>query len=114
MKNPQREKLSLSGITKLFKPVFHHFVGKKRHLISHQKMNKGIYSSSNYHPLSERNATVPRFLGNFSYKTTQMFREINFRVFRKLLRRSRLKSIAIDIDSSVVNVEGRQEGTAKG
>ena len=58
--------------------------------------------------------TVSRFLGNFSYKTTQMLREINFKVFRKLLRRSKLKSITIDIDSSVVNVEGRQEGTAKG
>jgi len=58
--------------------------------------------------------TVSRFLGNFSYKTTLMLREINYKVFRKLLRRSKLKSITIDIDSSVVNVEGRQEGTAKG
>jgi len=58
--------------------------------------------------------TVSRFLRNFSYKTTQMLREIHFKVFRKLLRRSKLKSITIDIDSSVVNVEGRQEGTAKG
>jgi len=57
--------------------------------------------------------TDSRFLGNFSYKTTQMLREIHFKVFRKLLRRSKLKSITIDIDSSVVNVEGRQEGTAK-
>jgi hypothetical protein len=58
--------------------------------------------------------TVSRFLGNFSYKTTQMLREINFKVFRKLLRRRKLKSITIDMDSSVVNVEGHQEGTAKG
>jgi hypothetical protein len=58
--------------------------------------------------------TVSRFLGNFSYKTTQMLREINFKVFRKLLRKSTLKAITIDIDSSVVNVEGHQEGTAKG
>jgi len=43
-----------------------------------------------------------------------MLREINFKVFRKLLTRSKLKSITIDIDSSVVNVEGHQEGTAKG
>jgi hypothetical protein len=55
---------------------------------------------------------VSRFLGNFSYKTTQMLRAINFKVFRKLLRRSNLKSITIDFDSSVVNVEGHQEGTA--
>ena len=58
--------------------------------------------------------TVSRFLGNFSYKTTQMLREINFKLFRKLLRKSKLKSITIDIDSSVVNVEGHQEGAAKG
>jgi hypothetical protein len=58
--------------------------------------------------------TVSRFLGNFSYKTTHMLREINFKVFRKLLRRRKHSSITIDIDSSVVNVEGHQEGTAKG
>jgi hypothetical protein len=58
--------------------------------------------------------TVSRFLGNFSYKTTQMLREINFKVFRKLLRKNKLKSITIDIDSSVVNVEGHQEGAVKG
>jgi len=58
--------------------------------------------------------TVSRFLGNFSYKTTQMLRDINFKVFRKLLRKSKLKSITIDIDSSVINVEGHQEGAVKG
>ena len=58
--------------------------------------------------------TVSRFLGTFSYKTTHMFRDINFKVFKKLLDRSKLKSITIDIDSSVINVEGHQEGTAKG
>jgi len=58
--------------------------------------------------------TVSRFLGNFSYKTTQMFRKINFKVFKKLLCKSILTSITIDFDSSVVNVEGHQEGTAKG
>ena len=58
--------------------------------------------------------TVSRFLGNFSYKTTQMLREINFKVFKKLLLKSRLTSITIDIDSSVINVEGHQEGAAKG
>jgi hypothetical protein len=58
--------------------------------------------------------TVSRFLGNFSYKTTQMFREINFKVFKKLLCKSKLTSITIDIDSSVVNVEGHQEGAVKG
>jgi hypothetical protein len=58
--------------------------------------------------------TVSRFLGNFNYKSTQMLREINFKVFRKLLRKKKLKSITIDIDSSVVNVEGHQEGAVKG
>jgi hypothetical protein len=58
--------------------------------------------------------TVSRFLGNFNYKTTQMLREINFKIFRKLLRKSKLKAITIDIDSSVVNVEGHQEGAVKG
>jgi hypothetical protein len=58
--------------------------------------------------------TVSRFLGNFSYKTTQIFRDINFIVFKKLHIKSKLTSITIDIDSSVVSVEGHQEGTAKG
>ena len=58
--------------------------------------------------------TVSRFLGNFSYKTTHMLREINFKVFKKLLKKKKLKSITIDIDSSVVNVEGHQEGAVKG
>jgi len=58
--------------------------------------------------------TVSRFLGNFNYNTTQMLREVNFRLFRKLLIRSKHNAITIDIDSSVVNVEGHQEGTAKG
>ena len=58
--------------------------------------------------------TVSRFLENFSYKTTQMLREINFKLFRRLLGMSNRKSIIIDIDSSVVNVEGHQEGAVKG
>ena len=43
-----------------------------------------------------------------------MLREINFKLFKKLLERSKLRSITIDIDSSIVNVEGHPEGTAKG
>ena len=58
--------------------------------------------------------TVSRFLGNFTFKTTQNFRDINFKVFSKLLSKSKLTSITIDIDSSVVNVEGHQEGATKG
>ncbi len=58
--------------------------------------------------------TVSRILGNFRYKTTQMLREINFKLLRKLLRKSKPKSITIDIDSSVINVESHQEGAVKG
>ncbi len=43
-----------------------------------------------------------------------MIRNVNFKLFKKLLDKSRLKSIIIDIDSTVINVEGHQEGTAKG
>jgi len=35
--------------------------------------------------------TVSRFLGNFNFKTTHMMRDINFKVFKKLLAKSRLK-----------------------
>ncbi len=58
--------------------------------------------------------TVSRFLCDFSFKTTQMFRDINFKVFKKLISKSTLKSITIDIYSSVINVEGHQEGATKG
>ena len=57
---------------------------------------------------------VSRFLGNFNYKTTHMLREVNFKVFEKLLRKKKLKSITIGIDSSVINVEGHQEGAVRG
>ncbi|WP_142908367.1 transposase, partial [Klebsiella pneumoniae] len=40
--------------------------------------------------------------------------QINFKVFKKLLTKSKLTSITIDIDSSVINVEGHQEGASKG
>jgi len=43
-----------------------------------------------------------------------MLREINFKVFKKLLKKSKLKAINIDINSSVVNVEGHQDGVVKG
>ena len=38
----------------------------------------------------------------------------DFPVFKKLLTKSKLTSITIDIDSSVINVEGHQEGASKG
>jgi len=40
--------------------------------------------------------TVSRILGNFSYKTTHMLRGINFKVFKKLLQKSKIKVITID------------------
>ncbi|HAG11822.1 MAG TPA: hypothetical protein DCK76_10730 [Desulfotomaculum sp.] len=53
---------------------------------------------------------ISRFLCNFSFKTTQMLRDINFRTFKKLLKKKKLRKIVIDIDSRAVNVEGNQEG----
>ena len=43
-----------------------------------------------------------------------MLRDINFKTFKKLLRKKGLCRIVIDIDSRVVNVEGYQEGAVKG
>lgn len=57
---------------------------------------------------------ISRFLKNFNYRTTHELRKVNFKLFNKLLRQSKLQNIIIDIDSSVVNVEGNQEGVAKG
>jgi hypothetical protein len=62
----------------------------------------------------KESGTVSRFLGNLIYQATQMLREINFKIFRKLLKKRKLKSITINIDSCVVNGEGHQEGAAKG
>ena len=47
--------------------------------------------------------TVSRFLGNFSYKTTHMLREINFKVFKKLLRKKKLKSISLPYINNLRN-----------
>ena len=58
--------------------------------------------------------TISRFAGEFSFKTTQMLRQINFKIFKKIIRKCKIKSIIIDIDSTVINVWGVQEGTAKG
>jgi len=57
--------------------------------------------------------TVSRFMGNFRYKTTKMLSEINFMIIKRLLERSKLRPITIDIDSSVINKEGHQEGPTK-
>jgi len=57
---------------------------------------------------------ISRFLGNFTFKTTQMLRDANFKIFKKLLEKSKLKEIIIDIDSRAENVEGNLEGAVKG
>jgi len=57
---------------------------------------------------------ISRFLYNFSFKTTQMLRDINFRTFKKLFKKKKLIKIVIDLDSRAVNVEGNQEGAVKG
>ena len=41
-------------------------------------------------------------------------RDINFKTFKKILQKSKLKNIVIDIDSRAVNSEGNQEGAVKG
>jgi len=89
-----------------------HFIGIEK--LERLKLMQGDPLISEFDISVKEPETVSRFLGNFSYKTTQMFRDINFKVFKKLLCKSKLTSITIDIDSSVVSVEGHQEGTAKG
>jgi hypothetical protein len=89
-----------------------HFIGIDK--LERLKLLQGDPLVSEFGISVKEPETVSRFLGNFSYKTTQMFRDINFKVFKRLLYKSKLTSITIDIDSSVVNVEGHQEGTAKG
>lgn len=57
---------------------------------------------------------ISRFLSTFSFKTTQMLRDVNFKTFKRLLTNKKLRNIVIDIDSRAVNVEGNQEGAVKG
>ena len=89
-----------------------HFIGIDK--LERLKLLQGDLLVNEFDISVKEPETVSRFLGNFSYKTTQMFRDINFKVFKKLLCKSKLTSITIDIDCSVVSVEGHQEGTAKG
>jgi hypothetical protein len=89
-----------------------HFIGIEK--LERLKLLQGDPLVNEFDISVKEHETVSRFLGNFSYKTTQMFREINFKVFKRLLCKSKLTSITIDIDSSVINVEGHQEGTSQG
>jgi hypothetical protein len=47
-------------------------------------LNKGI----EVYPTTPEN--VSRFLNNFSFKTTQMLREVNFKAFKNLLKKKRI------------------------
>jgi hypothetical protein len=47
-------------------------------------------------------------------KLERFLRDINFRTFKKLLKKKKLRKIVIDLDSRAVNVEGNQEGAVKG
>jgi len=47
-------------------------------------------------------------------KIEKFFRDVNFKIFKKLLKKKKLRKIVIDIDSRAVNVEGNQEGAVKG
>lgn len=58
--------------------------------------------------------TISRFLKNFDYRRTHQLRIVSFKVFNHMLSRSGLLKITIDIDSSVINIEGHQEATVKG
>jgi hypothetical protein len=72
-----------------------HFIGIEK--FERLKLLQGDPLINEFDISEKEPETVSRFLGNFSYKTTQMLREINFKVFRKLLFKSKLTSITIDI-----------------
>jgi hypothetical protein len=72
-----------------------HFIGIEK--LERLKLLQGDPLINEFDISEKEPETVSRFLGNFSYKTTQMLREINFKVFRKLLFKSKLTSIIIDI-----------------
>lgn len=107
--NESTNKIKMNHIKTM---LFGHFIGIEK--LERLKLLQGDPLVNEFDISVKEPETVSRFLGTFSYKTTHMFRDINFKVFKKLLDRSKLKSITIDIDSSVINVEGHQEGTAKG
>lgn len=89
-----------------------HFIGIDK--LERLKLLQNDPLVNEFNILVKEPETVSRFLANFTFKTTQSFRDINFKVFKKLLSKSKLKAITIDIDSSVINVEGHQEGATKG
>jgi hypothetical protein len=51
-------------------------------------------------------SAIPRRFPNLITGSVYLGGQVNLKIFKKLLDRSNLKSIAIDMDSSVINVEG--------
>ena len=107
--NASTNKIKMNHIKSL---LCGHFIGIEK--LERLKLLQGDPLISEFGISVKEPETVSRFLGKFNHKTTQMVRGINFKVFKKLLYKSKLISITIDIDSSVINVEGHQEGATKG
>ena len=57
---------------------------------------------------------VSRFLKNFDFESTVKMELVNMRLAKKAIKKSKLKHITIDIDSSVKSVDGHQEGAQRG
>jgi len=57
-----------------------HFIGIEK--LERLKLLQGDPLISEFDISVKELETVSRFLGNFSYKTTQMFRDINFKAFK--------------------------------
>jgi Lhr-like helicase len=60
-----------------------HFIGIDK--LERLKLLQGDPRITEFNISVKELETVSRFLGNFNYKTTQMVRVINFKVFKKLL-----------------------------
>jgi len=57
---------------------------------------------------------ISRFLKKFDFESTAKMELVNMTLAKKAIKKAKLKHITVDIDSSVKNVEGHQEGAEKG
>lgn len=57
---------------------------------------------------------ISRFLKSFDFESTVKMELVNMKLAKKAIKKANLRQITIDIDSSVKNVEGNQEGAEKG
>ncbi len=80
-----------------------HFIGMEK--LERLKLLQNDTLVHEFDVLVKEPETVSRYFGNFTFKKTQNFRDINFKVFSKLFSKSQLTAITIDIDSSVINAE---------